>query len=495
MFKKNKITSFPIFFLALSCLLPLQSMDASEYSQPGFYDVHHYVLDNGLRVTLKPRHLARNVSMRLHVNVGHDHFNCGKRETAHFLEHLLFTGTSQHNENELDEIIESHGGSWNAETGSDYTMYSIDIYNKHIDVAINVLHEIITDSVLSESDVKKSRNIINREAGGKPSALRNWLHQKGIIASEVQLSMKDLLPNRRGLCDGIDESSSVSRDEILSTYKNYYIPNNMVLSIVGDFDITSVKKLINDTLGTMKKNKATNRYTIPVPDINKNLDPTLIYRGQFSPILATDAKVYQLYRIPNKHHKDSFIFDVLAEYFNSEMFKLLRVEKGLAYSPGADAGMYGTFGIFLLSSDSEIEHVDTNLKLISQVIEKFKKGDLNENELKETKLKILLSAARGYETNSDFSKHYVQSDFEIKEHDALINYEDGIEKVTLEDIQRVSLKYFNADNRVIAVSSPTLTYTQFYSLILVMLTFVSILVWRIVLRIRRKRNRRNIDYL
>ena len=489
---KHLNISLVLFVLGILFVTPSR---ANEFSQPGFYDVHHYVLDNGLRVILKPRPFARNVSIRLNVNVGHEHFICGKRETAHFLEHLLFTGTSKHNENELDEIIESHGGSWNAETGADYTQYKIDIFNKYLDIGVKLLNEIITDSVISKENVETSRNIINREAEGKPSALRNWLYKKGIIASATHLASKDLFPKGPNTCDEIDNSSSVTRDEIVSTYANYYVPNNMTLSIVGDFDIKVAKDLITHSLGKMKRDKNNKRSVIPVPDINNNLDPTRIYKGQFSPLLGTDATVYQFYRIPDKHHKDKFIFDVLEEYFNREMYKLLRVEKGLAYSPGAQSGMYNKFGLFLLFSDSEIDNVDTNLKLMGDIIEKFKKGDLYTKTLEETKLKILLNAARGYETNAGFSEYYVANYFEIKEQGALLNYEENIKKVTLADIQRVSLKYFTEDNRVIAVSSPTLTYTQFYIIILVVIIVIIFLVWRIVLHLRKKKNKGNFDYL
>ena len=490
---KHLNISLVLFVLSMSFVTPSW---ASEFSQPGFYDVQHYVLDNGLRVILKPRHFARNVSIRLNVNVGHEHFICGKRETAHFLEHLLFTGTTQHDENELDEIIESHGGTWNAETGADYTVYKIDIFNKYLDVGVNLLNEIITDSVISKENVETSRNIINREAEGKPSALRNWLHKKGIVASATHLAAKDLFPRGRNICDEIDNSSSVTRDEIISTYANYYVPNNMTLSIVGDFEIDIAKNLIANSLGKMKRVEDNKRSVIPVPDINENLDPTKIYKGQFSPLLDTDATVYQFYRIPDKHHKDKFIFKVLEEYFNREMYKLLRVEKGLAYSPGAVAGIYNKFGLFLLSSDSEIDNVDTNLKLMGDIIEKFKKGDLDTKTLEETKLKILLNAARGYETNAGFSDYYVSNYFEIKEQGELLNYEENIKKVTLADIQRVSLKYFTEDNRVIAVTSPTLTYTQFYIIMFAVIGMITFLVWRVVLHLRKKnKNKRNFEYL
>jgi len=89
---------------------------AGEYTPPGLYDIEYYQLPNQMRVVLKERHQARSVSYRVVVNIGTADYPCGSRETPHFLEHLLFTGTSMHEESELDDLIEGHGGSWNAFT-------------------------------------------------------------------------------------------------------------------------------------------------------------------------------------------------------------------------------------------------------------------------------------------------------------------------------------------------------------------------------------------
>jgi predicted Zn-dependent peptidase len=124
---------------------------------------------------------------------------------------------------------------------------------------------------------------------------------------------------------------------------------------------------------------------------------------------------------------------------------------------------------------------------MSQMFEEFKQGDLDLKTLEETKLKILLAAAKGYGTNKNFAEYYAASSFYFNKYGTLQNYEDKIEKITLEDIRRVSNKYFHPANRVVAVSSPTLTYTQFYTFILLMMAVVSVMVWRIVLRVRRRR--------
>ena len=107
----------------------ITSAAASQYTPPGLYDADYRVLTNGLGLVFKPRGEARNTAIRLVVNVGTHRFPCGKRELPHFLEHLLFTGTSTHTEAELDDLIEEQGGIWNARTEPEKTVYEIDIYS------------------------------------------------------------------------------------------------------------------------------------------------------------------------------------------------------------------------------------------------------------------------------------------------------------------------------------------------------------------------------
>ena len=108
------------FVLILKILLLLQVLlssnvtHASKFSPPGLYDVELVTLDNGMDVILKQRQGAHTFSMRVWVGVGTQDFPCERQETPHFLEHLLFTGTSKHTEAELEHLVADHGGSWNA---------------------------------------------------------------------------------------------------------------------------------------------------------------------------------------------------------------------------------------------------------------------------------------------------------------------------------------------------------------------------------------------
>ena len=164
----------------LFCLMfVLQPALGSQYSPPGLYEVEHLTLENGLDIILKQRPGAHTLSVRLWVGVGMQDFECEHQETPHFLEHLLFTGTSKYSEAELEHLVADHGGSWNAYTGNEETVYELNIYSRYPDLAINVLYEILTDSIISEENVQTSRDIIHREVGGKPSKIRQWFRLRG----------------------------------------------------------------------------------------------------------------------------------------------------------------------------------------------------------------------------------------------------------------------------------------------------------------------------
>ncbi|VAW94996.1 hypothetical protein MNBD_GAMMA21-1596 [hydrothermal vent metagenome] len=485
--KKNVMLSLILLVMWLPAHARAQ---ASEYEQAGFYDVTKYELDNGMRVILKSRRQARNVSVRLNVDVGHQNFPCGKQETAHFLEHLLFTGTSKYSEIELDDFIESHGGTWNAGTGSEHTVYELDIFSKFLNDGVEMLHHIITDSTLTAENVARSRKIIFRESGGKPSDLRNMLYKNEIIAHAVNRAVNRIFPGEDYVCRDLDNASSITHDEILDAYRSYYVPSRMTLVMVGDFGLPSARKLIAKTFGQLKKGAGESISSRPTPG-KAQIGDDVLY-GTLDPVLGTEADVYILYRTEGAFSDDRYALIVLEDYLNLALFNELRVEKGVAYAPGAGSMVYDDYGLFYVSSDAEIDETDATLSLLQEVVAKLGRGELDEKTLAKTKQKLLLSMARGYETNADFAGYYAGSFEEIKRFGALQNYEKNIESVNAEDIKRVIGKYFHPDKQVIAISQPTLTYTQLYSLLAFVTFMIFVFVFRFIRRRRKKGQERTI---
>jgi len=478
----RRALGFALLLLPVLCL-PVQ---ASEYSQPGFYDVEDFVLDNGLRVVLKPRHAARNVAIQLVVNVGELYFPCGKRETAHFLEHLLFTGTDRHTEIELDELIESNGGSWNATTAYDNTIFTIDIFSRNVDLGLETLHEIITRSEISQDNVDKSRRIIFREAGGRPSAFREWLYKREIIQSALTLAVNQIFPGIQYQCLELDNASSITRAEVVKAYHDYYVAGNMSLVLVGDFDPAAIKPVLARTFGTMPAIPVDGLKRPPLPGPLRAAGG--VVEGRLHPLLGSEASIYLLYRTDGLYSRHSYALSVLEDYFQTELFNRIRVEHGMAYAPSAERYSHADYGALVLQSDADLDDVAQNIELVKTTVAKFQQGNLDPQRLEAVKRKILLNEARGYESNNSFADYYAGNLEDLVRYGKYENFEDKLEQVSMADIQAAAKAYLRDDNLVVAVVRPTFTYTQFYMFLLATVAMAVVLAWRVVRRLRKRRS-------
>ena len=134
-------------------------------------------------------------------------------------------------------------------TGNEETTYQMDIYSRYADFAVDTLYEIITDSSITPENVETSRDIIHREAGGEPSKIRQWFRAQGIGINATMKAVWQLVPDTNLICDQLVDASDISRDDIIDTYEKYYVPENMALIVVGDFDQQEILQQIRSTFG------------------------------------------------------------------------------------------------------------------------------------------------------------------------------------------------------------------------------------------------------
>lgn len=474
------------FLFTLFCIIVPSVTLASEYSPPGLYDFEHIQLPNGLRVILKQRDHAHTTSIRLSVDVGQLDFPCGRRETPHFLEHLLFSGTKKHSESELDAMIEEHGGSWNATTRALKTVYDIDIYSQHALLALDILFEIMTESVISEQGVVISRDIIHREAGGRPSWLRTKLFENGIGRSAMFNAYDIALPGSDYLCPTLETADEISRDDVLKIFEKYYVANNMTLIVVGEFSRDEVMDKLKATFGKLVEGPQKKRKR-PAPS---NINGPHEAAGLFSPVLGTQAQVGILYRAPERYTKDYYAFNIIETYLATRIFNVLRVERGLAYSPQVSYHVSDKFGLIIAQADVDFEAMEQARQLMEQEILALTQQPLPKEAIAKTKQKILLQIAQGYEANEELAEFYVASIRELKKFNRIISHEDGIEKVTAQDVFTAAKKYFKESNRVDIYDTPTLTYFQFYLLLGIFLVLITLVVWWGVRRYRTRHKNR-----
>ncbi len=464
--------------ILITVLLMTAPSHGSEYSPPGLYDVESLTLDNGMDVILKPRTGAHTFSIRLWVGLGTQDYPCEQQETPHFLEHLLFTGTSKYTEAELDHLVADHGGSWNAYTSDEDTVYEMNIYSKHAEFAVNMLYEILTDSTITEKNVETSRDIIHRESGGKPSKIRQWFRLSGFGVSGTEKAVLQLLPGVDYVCEGFVTAEGITREEILHAYNTYYVPGNMALIVVGDFDTEMMVKHIKNTFGSIPTQTIPDR-NLPKPDIVTSYEQTT---GTFSPLLSDDAVIGIIYRLPGYWSDDHYPIMVLEEYLQFRLSEVIRIERGLAYAPGTWREAGSEYGLFSVYADVNLDDIDETMSLIKAELNKLVAEPMDKELLEKSKLKILLQIVQGYESNTDFADHYVSEYAIFRKNRYFENAEKKFEAVTKEDVFRVANEYFSEDKAIPIYETPTMTYTQFYILLSIIALIVATIVIRLYLR-------------
>jgi len=459
-----------------------QAAIASEYSPPGLYDVDHLTLDNGLDIIFKQRPGAHTLSVRLWVGVGMQDFECEHQETPHFLEHLLFTGTSNYSEAELEHLVADHGGSWNAYTGNEETVYEMDIYSRYPDVAINTLYEILTDSIISEENVETSRDIIHREVGGKPSSVRQWFRLRGFGVNGTEKAVMKLLPDVDYVCEGLRTADHITRRDILETYQRYYVPENMALIVVGDFERASMLELVKQTFGLIPLTPSPRR-ELPEPGIPQDYQEET---GTLSPLLSNDAVIGILYGIPGFWSEDIFPLMIIQHYLDFRISEEIRINRGLSYSPGVWRETLSKFGLLSIYADVNLDDVDEAMGIIKSEVIKLVDESMDGELLEKSKMKILLQNVQGYESNSQFADYYASDYVYFKEKGYFEDIEAKIEAVTSDDIARVAKEYLSLDKGIVIYEIPTLTTTQFYILMSVLVVLILSLVLYFYLKSRSR---------
>jgi predicted Zn-dependent peptidase len=471
---------------ALAALLlvaaPLEiAQAAGRFSPPGLYDPEVYRLANGLQVVLRPRSGARSVAIRVVVGVGTSNYPCRAQEVPHFLEHLLFSGTPSHSEEELDALIASHGGSWNAYTGEWETTYEVDIFSGYAALGVETLHEILAETEITDDAVEISRDVLLREAGGAPNAAVTLLDRLGLTRSAHDRALEKLDRPRSAGCDPPALASDVMRSEIESAYRRYYVPANMSLVVVGDFERDAMRATLEKTFGSMPAAPFTAEPKEPLPP-----HPGALQLGGF----ATDASVGFLFRTGGYGSPENYALRVLEPYLDQRLYQVLRVERGLTYAPTVGYGGSPDVGWFEVSAEVDGANADLTRKLIAAELDHIRERSVDVEALEQAREGLLLTYAQGLESNADVADYYVASLFELEANGGFVDEEEQLESLTPDAILDVGAKAFAAE-RTVSMRDRRLYVTEIIAgSVLVAALAAVYLPWRLVRSRSRPQARR-----
>ena len=284
------------------------------------FDAKEYTLDNGLKLISIKRD-SQLMAIHAGIKVGSLIESKEEKGTSHFIEHMLFKGTKNRNNEVLNSELEQIGGEYNAYTDFGATVYSISALSEELENSVELISDMLLNSIFPEDELEKERGVILAEIRTSKDDIEEYSFNK---INEIAFLKSPLRYDIIGEEKIIKE---INRKKIIKFYKKYYMPNNCYISIVSSKEhedvLSLVQKYFNEwKCQDLKEQEIIEEKNIPgcVTSYKNDIEQsTLLYLYTFYGLTEYEELVL---RILNHRFGGSN---------NSILFRKLREERGLAY--------------------------------------------------------------------------------------------------------------------------------------------------------------------
>src|SRR5271169_3406649 len=203
-----------------------------------------FTLGNGLTVIVIPDHRTPVVTQMIWYKVGSADETPGKSGLAHFLEHLMFKGTSQHPVGEFSQTVLRIGGNENAFTSTDYTGYFQRVPSEQLAKMMEFEADRMTGLVLKDENVLPERDVVLEEFN-----MRVANNPEARLTEQIMAALYLNHPYGRPVIGWHQEIEKLDREDALAFYRRFYAPNNAILVVAGDVDAEEVRPMVERTFG------------------------------------------------------------------------------------------------------------------------------------------------------------------------------------------------------------------------------------------------------
>jgi len=432
--------------MKLKLLAAVLAYAAASYAQAALTadQVKTFTLNNGMKFIVLESSSIPNATMYTFYKVGSRNEAPGTTGLSHFFEHMMFNGSKHYGPKMFDRTMEANGGSNNAYTNSDVTVYQDWFPASSLETIFKLEGDRIAHLSIDPKMVESERGVVLSE------------RSTGLENSNVQMLVQELdsvafvaHPYAIPTIGWESDIKAWTQQDLQNYFRTYYAPNNAVSVIVGDVKVDDVKKLATKYMSSIPKRAA--------PPAVRTVEPE--QKGERRLFVAkpsaTSANLIVAYKVPERASADTYALDVLqsvlTEGKTSRLYKAL-VETRLATSVGANSSDGFDPGLlYIMTVAAAGVEPATIEKAMLEAIDKVAKEGVSEEELQKVKNSRLLGIYRLQETIN--GKAQLLGNYEVfngdykKAFDAPAAYE----KLTTADIQAVAAKYLKKSTRTIGV--------------------------------------------
>jgi len=406
--------------------------------------VETWTLPNGVRAVAEYMPSVRSVAIGAWVLAGSRHEPSSVQGITHFVEHLMFKGTARRSARDIAEVMDEVGGQLNAFTTKEYTCFHARVLDQHLPLAADVLSDMLLNSLFRTEDIDREKGVVLEEIGMYEDAPDELVHD--LFAQAIWSDH----PLGRSVLGVPDTVMCFDRERIIDYLRSAYAPAHAVVAVAGNFDPQSLRGLLEDSFG---------RWDGPMPartpagprthlqTLVRSKETELVHvclGGEALPLGHPD--IYSL----------SIMSNILGGGPSSRLFQEVREERGLAYSVFSYTSAFRDGGVFAVYCGAGPERIGTAMGVVGNELRRLSGSGVTEVELYRAKEQLKSNITMALESTSARMNRIGRSLLlldEVVDIDAVLQ---RIERVSLDDIQRVASRFCDPAMLSLAAIGPQL---------------------------------------
>ncbi len=395
-------------------------------------DLQISTLANGLRVVTSSRPQTESVTLGIWVNTGSA---CEKEEIngiSHFLEHMVFKGTEKRSSLQISEEFEDVGGQSNAYTSREFTAFYAKMLKDDVELAIDILSDIVLHSNFPDSELEKEREVVVQEIkqtiDTPDDIIFDYLQEQAFPGQAVG----------RSILGPAEKVRSYTAQTLNNYRKNNYAAENTVVCAVGNVNHEAFVKMVEERMGKMQKK------------INF-VSEKQIYKGGF---FAENRDIEQAHMVlgfegvaySTDNYYPSIVFStILGGGMSSRLFQEVREKRGLVYSVYSFANSHTKSGLFGIYAGTTKEELKELMPVVCEEIRKIRTDLVSEQELKRAKTQLKASMLMALESSSATVEVLARQMLIFNRVISVDEMVERIEKISREDIRTIANQIFETN--------------------------------------------------
>ena len=339
------------------------------------------VLPSGLRIVTEEEKSVRSAAFGIWVNVGSRDESNSTAGASHFLEHLLFKGTKKRTSLEISSSIEAVGGETNAFTSKEYTCFYARVIDEHLPLAVDVISELITSTVVKKEDVDAERKVVLEEIAMRDDDPSDLIHDLFLEKYYGDT------PLGRPILGTVQSIKGMSRDTVFNYYQNRYKPEDLVVAVAGNIKHRKVVDMVENALskdGFLDQSKTDYK-------LRKAPNVKVSGKGKVTLLNKKTEQAHIIYGVPGvaRDDKSRFALSILSSAIgggmSSRLFQEIREKRGLAYSTYAYSQQFAGSGVLSFYVGCKPSKAEESVKVIQSILFDIAENGLTREEIDRAK--------------------------------------------------------------------------------------------------------------